>query len=352
MCRSSRKLIATFGNAMLLLIFCAVCPIAVGQVTENRQKKSEPMSTTQISSTGLTSEPFCVSPPGIVYYLLGERYCTFDENCTQICHRYKAGMCCSNEPYHCICCEEGQFFMNGRCNYTLRFMVAAQIALGAALLLAISALSFLVWKMCFRNNLAVMQGRNRVRAFCGLPQLPRRGSNTGSLNSIQNYVVQKMRDRPPRYEDAPPQMPPCYNEIVLSSDSHGLTGVFPSTIIYASPLNPTFGFEAAPPYCVTTSFPQEEIGGTTQSNGAASSEEPVHPYNVSMGIPLTRITENEESTPHLINGAGVNKTSTNESASYSLDSYRISRRNQRLYDEACGGFDNPGFVPDVQEQHM
>ncbi|KAG8232528.1 hypothetical protein J437_LFUL012158 [Ladona fulva] len=73
-------------------------------------------------------------------------------------------------------------------------------------------------------------GRNRVRAFCGLPELPRRSSASSSLNSVQNFVIQKMRDRPPRYDESPPQMPPCYDEIVPSSSGHPVTECGPATL--------------------------------------------------------------------------------------------------------------------------
>ncbi|XP_046408104.1 uncharacterized protein LOC124172686 [Ischnura elegans] len=135
------------------------------------------------------------------------KYCRFD------CGEF--GLYCSDG--HCSCSSQDGGSYCGE-EIRMQFMTAAQIALGAALVVAVMALAVLVWKMCYRGVGSSLWGVRRRGGDGGRPFLGRGAGARGSAddgsttNSIQNFVISKMRDRPPRYEDAPPEQPPPYEQ--------------------------------------------------------------------------------------------------------------------------------------------
>lgn len=83
------------------------------------------------------------------------------------------------------------------------FVLAAQVALGAALTVAFLALFVLLWKSC--------KSRNGPRRHVSSSFRERQSS----LTSVQRFVQERLRDRPPRYEDTNQiqlEKPPSYQE--------------------------------------------------------------------------------------------------------------------------------------------
>nr|AGM32618.1 hypothetical protein [Coptotermes formosanus] len=114
--------------------------------------------------------------------------------------------CCY--PPHSYICDSKICVCGSNCNDS--FILAAQVALGAALTIAFLALAALFWKTC--------QHRNGSRGH--LPSLLR--EHEGSLSSMQRFVLQRLRDRPPRYEDTNHiqlEKPPPYQEAVTNCES-------------------------------------------------------------------------------------------------------------------------------------
>jgi nitrogen fixation-related uncharacterized protein len=145
-------------------------------------------------------------------------------------------------------------------------MLAAQVALGAALTLAFLALAALFWKSC--------QFRSHRRH---LPSLLR--ERESSLTSIQRFVLQRLRDRPPRYDDRNQirlEKPPAYQEVVTNS--------------------------AVPDIWSTSPPPYSEVFHSSTSSTLTEDNEPVQQENVSM-VSDTRTQEKGENelsdSPHI-----------------------------------------------------
>ncbi|XP_059487536.1 uncharacterized protein LOC132203637 isoform X2 [Neocloeon triangulifer] len=108
----------------------------------------------------------------------------------------------------CRCKDDNMQWEQGQCisftnrvdyNSKLQFMTAAQVALGCALIIAVAALAALTCKMC-----ATRRRMEEATRF-------HRDSGNASLNSVQRFVLGRMRDRPPRYDDVPDK-PPEYGQ--------------------------------------------------------------------------------------------------------------------------------------------
>lgn len=74
-------------------------------------------------------------------------------------------------------------------------MVAGEILLITAIIVSLSVLVTILLK--FLTRVRFMRGGNRVN---NLPDAFSRNDNRASLTSLQRTVLEKMRDRPPRYE--------------------------------------------------------------------------------------------------------------------------------------------------------
>ncbi|KAJ9583959.1 hypothetical protein L9F63_021704 [Diploptera punctata] len=112
----------------------------------------------------------------------------------QFCH----DCCYPPDTYQCYQDNKSHKTCNGHFNHS--FIMAAQVALGAALGIAFIALIALFWKTCPRRN----SGSGSVR------------ERESSLTSMQRYVLQRLRDRPPRYDDNNQiqlEKPPAYEEV-------------------------------------------------------------------------------------------------------------------------------------------
>ncbi|KAG5683279.1 hypothetical protein PVAND_012569 [Polypedilum vanderplanki] len=74
-------------------------------------------------------------------------------------------------------------------------LTAGEVLLGCAIIMGLSALVTMMLRVCTRSRLA----RNR-REISDLDEVLQRCDNRASLTSLQQDVVAKLRDRPPRYE--------------------------------------------------------------------------------------------------------------------------------------------------------
>lgn len=155
--------------------------------------------------------------------------------CEECCYPPSKYTCTSKKI--CVC--------ESNCNDS--FILAAQIALGAALTIAFLALAALFWKTC--------RHRNGSRGH--LSSLLR--EQESSLTSIQRFVLQRLRDRPPRYEDTNQiqlEKPPPYQEAVPNCEVPDIQDTSP------------------PPYC-------EALHSSTGST-LTEENEPVQQANIPM----------------------------------------------------------------------
>lgn len=108
----------------------------------------------------------------------------------QLCHG-----CCISDALTCYrgICQRCAVDSNGNCiQESLFFLTAAQVALATAMVLGVISLSFLLYKTLrsrFRRNNQVLQSEVRQSV-----------ASRVSLSSIQQRVVRRLRDRPPKYE--------------------------------------------------------------------------------------------------------------------------------------------------------
>ncbi|XP_049842797.1 translation initiation factor IF-2-like isoform X2 [Schistocerca gregaria] len=90
--------------------------------------------------------------------------------------------------------------------------IVAQAVLGVAVFVTCVALLSLLWKICARRLRRRRRGR-RLEAGADVPD------DAASLSSQQVFVVERLRDRPPRYEEAgrdfAVEKPPPYSEVVV-----------------------------------------------------------------------------------------------------------------------------------------
>ncbi|XP_065335534.1 uncharacterized protein LOC135936590 isoform X2 [Cloeon dipterum] len=137
----------------------------------------------------------------------------YGDNCT-LDRRDDIDECCTtrtnlkckrrNNVPRCFCKDADMTFEDGKCmrdSSNLQFMTAAQVALGVALVISVAALTALTCKMC----------SNRRRMEQVAQEFHRGSINTASLNSVQRFVLGRLRDRPPRYDDVPDK-PPEYEQ--------------------------------------------------------------------------------------------------------------------------------------------
>lgn len=125
--------------------------------------------------------------------------------CTSCCYPPNRYRCVGN---HCVCWNN--------CNDS--FVLAAQVALGSALTIAFLALAALFWKTCPHRS-----GSNGR-----LSSLLR--EQESSLTSMQRFILQRLRDRPPRYEDNSQirlEKPPPYQETITDFEVPDTWGISP-----------------------------------------------------------------------------------------------------------------------------
>lgn len=112
---------------------------------------------------------------------LGSQYCVPCPSEGLLCRG-----CCISDAFSCYrgVCQRNQ--------ETLFFLTAAQVALATAMVLGVISLSFLLYKTLrnrLRRNNQVLQSESRQSVVSRV-----------SLSSIQQRVVRRLRDRPPKYE--------------------------------------------------------------------------------------------------------------------------------------------------------
>lgn len=74
-------------------------------------------------------------------------------------------------------------------------LTAGEVLLGTAIVMGLSALVTLLLRACTRSR--IQRNRRDVSDFLDVFE---RNSNRASLTSLQQTVISKLRDRPPRYE--------------------------------------------------------------------------------------------------------------------------------------------------------
>ncbi|XP_059611578.1 uncharacterized protein LOC132258327 [Phlebotomus argentipes] len=170
--------------------------------------------------------------------------------------------CCYGEDIFCIhdvCTqckrkENGGFLCpNGG---HLIFATASQIALSAALIIGIAALATLLFRMCSKRSLA---DRPRNRGLLSEDDA-RFSSERASLSSIQIRILQRLRDRPPRYETRH-----NYNFRSQSQDA----GIAPPS--YDSTAAPSTDTELPPSYTIAIGAPAFDNSGFTGEGEAERS---------------------------------------------------------------------------------
>lgn len=72
--------------------------------------------------------------------------------------------------------------------------IAGEILLGTALIMGLSAIVTILLRMCTRSRLS------RERRMTSFTEAFERSDTRASLSSLQQTIIDKMRDRPPRYE--------------------------------------------------------------------------------------------------------------------------------------------------------
>uniref|UniRef100_A0A182NN24 Uncharacterized protein n=1 Tax=Anopheles dirus TaxID=7168 RepID=A0A182NN24_9DIPT len=104
--------------------------------------------------------------------------------------------CCISDALTCYrgVCQRCSVDNNGNCisQESLFFLTAAQVALATAMVLGVISLSFLLYKTLrnrLRRNNPVLESEFRQSVVSRV-----------SLSSIQQRVVRRLRDRPPKYE--------------------------------------------------------------------------------------------------------------------------------------------------------
>ncbi|XP_055678872.1 uncharacterized protein LOC129787360 [Lutzomyia longipalpis] len=133
----------------------------------------------------------------------------------------------------------------------LIFATASQIALSAALIIGIAALATLLFRMCSKRSLT---DRPRGRSFLS-DEGGRFASERASLSSIQIRILQRLRDRPPRYE----------NRQNFRSQSLE-PGIAPPS--YESSATPSTDTELPPPYTIAIGSHAFDNEGFTPSEVA------------------------------------------------------------------------------------
>ncbi|XP_052902669.1 uncharacterized protein LOC128310145 isoform X1 [Anopheles moucheti] len=104
--------------------------------------------------------------------------------------------CCISDALTCYraVCQRCSLDSNGNCisQESLFFLTAAQVALATAMVLGVISLSFLLYKTLrnrLRRNNQVLESEFRQSVVSRV-----------SLSSIQQRVIRRLRDRPPKYE--------------------------------------------------------------------------------------------------------------------------------------------------------
>ncbi|XP_049300738.1 uncharacterized protein LOC125774650 isoform X1 [Anopheles funestus] len=104
--------------------------------------------------------------------------------------------CCISDALTCYrgVCQRCSLDSNGNCisQESLFFLTAAQVALATAMVLGVISLSFLLYKTLrnrLRRNNPVLESEFRQSV-----------ASRVSLSSIQQRVIRRLRDRPPKYE--------------------------------------------------------------------------------------------------------------------------------------------------------
>lgn len=72
-------------------------------------------------------------------------------------------------------------------------LIAGEILLGTAVIMGLSVIVTIMLRMCTRSRLSNRRNPRFAEAF-------ERNDNRASLTSLQQTIIDKMRDRPPRYE--------------------------------------------------------------------------------------------------------------------------------------------------------
>lgn len=168
---------------------------------------------------------------------------------------------CDDETWTCqqcigCCNSKGEDCQRPKCHCSLfltdeELKIVAQAVLGVAVFVTCVALLSLVWKICARRL------RQRRAAALGADLL----DDTTSLSSQQVFVVERLRDRPPRYEEAARDIaiekPPPYTEIAFQQVAEVerppqtvLVGGVPITLVVGGMT--ARDFMAPPPYSPPT----------------------------------------------------------------------------------------------------
>lgn len=83
---------------------------------------------------------------------------------------------------------------NSEVSGSMFLVIAGEILLGTAIIMGLSAIVTILLRMCTRSRLTTNRRNLRfAEAF-------ERSDNRASLTSLQQRILEKMRDRPPRYE--------------------------------------------------------------------------------------------------------------------------------------------------------
>ncbi|XP_055697316.1 uncharacterized protein LOC129798281 [Phlebotomus papatasi] len=161
--------------------------------------------------------------------------------------------CCFGEDIFCVqnICTRCKQKENGGllCPHGghIIFATASQIALSAALIIGIAALATLLFRMCSKRSLS---DRPRNQGLLS-DERGRLSAERASLSSIQIRILQRLRDRPPRYETRhnfnfrsqsveAGIAPPSYDSAAATSTDSDLPP--PYTIAVGSPAFENAGF--------------------------------------------------------------------------------------------------------------
>ncbi|XP_046982611.1 uncharacterized protein LOC124552395 [Schistocerca americana] len=141
--------------------------------------------------------------------------CEKNANCEELPDPH---ICFNGTCYNCYdCCALKKAHCPRRRCYCTWFLtdeelkIVAQAVLGVAVFVTCVALLSLLWKICARR----LRRRRVAAAGAGAELL----DDAASLSSQQVFVVERLRDRPPRYEEAARdfavEKPPPYSEAVV-----------------------------------------------------------------------------------------------------------------------------------------
>ncbi|GAB0093523.1 hypothetical protein DMENIID0001_086730 [Sergentomyia squamirostris] len=260
---------------------------------------------------------------------LTEGFCQDDSHCgiREICNVQSEQCQCDGNSYpheykpdifYCAQCPmEGEYCRNGCCfgndvlcvrdictqctkkengghicpnSGNLIFATASQIALSAALIIGIAALATLLFRMCSKRSLT--DGR-RSRGLLGEDN-SRFSSERASLSSIQIRILQRLRDRPPRYETR--------HNFNLRSQSHE-PGIAPPS--YDNPsTTPTTDTELPPPYTIAIGTPAFDNTGfmpdsPTPGSRSADTETQDNPQQPSSETSKSGILPEDDKAIHM-----------------------------------------------------